>query len=57
MSLSDLYKKSSKQDRRVVDILVNLVNKLPNEEIIGHDIEEQELIVNCIDPIASSSAT
>ncbi|KAI9476311.1 MAG: hypothetical protein EXX96DRAFT_596443 [Benjaminiella poitrasii] len=53
ISLFDLYKKTSKQDRRVIDVLIILLNKLPNEEIEEHDIEEQELIVNYAYPIFS----
>ncbi|KAG2189685.1 hypothetical protein INT46_007501 [Mucor plumbeus] len=53
ISLFDLYKKANKQDRRVIDVMINLLNKLPNEEIKEHDIEEQELIVNYTDPIIS----
>ncbi|KAI9003293.1 hypothetical protein CLU79DRAFT_714358, partial [Phycomyces nitens] len=49
----NLYKKANKQDKRVIDVMINLLNKLPNEEIKEHDIEEQELIVNYIDPIIS----
>jgi hypothetical protein len=33
--------------------LVSSLNKLRNEEIKEHDIEEQELIVNYADPIFS----
>jgi len=29
------------------------INKLPNEEIIDYNVEEQELISNYIDPILS----
>ncbi|KAL0090867.1 hypothetical protein F4703DRAFT_1835493 [Phycomyces blakesleeanus] len=53
ISLFDLYKKANKQDGRVIDVLINLLNKLPNEEIKEHDIEEQELIVSYTDPIIS----
>ncbi|KAI9474074.1 MAG: hypothetical protein EXX96DRAFT_580495 [Benjaminiella poitrasii] len=53
ISLFDLYKKANKQDRRVIDVMINLLNKLPNEEIKEHDIEEQELIVSYTDPIIS----
>ncbi|KAI8065994.1 hypothetical protein BDF21DRAFT_388184, partial [Thamnidium elegans] len=43
-----------KPDRRIIDVLFNLVNKLLNEEIIGHIVEEQDLIVNYSDPVFSS---
>lgn len=29
------------------------INKLPNEEIIDYNVEEQELISNYVDPILS----
>ncbi|KAI7903127.1 uncharacterized protein BX663DRAFT_472883 [Cokeromyces recurvatus] len=53
ISLFDVYKKANKQDRRLIDVMINLLNKLPNEEIKEHDIEGQELIVNYTDPIIS----
>ncbi|CAO3701322.1 unnamed protein product [Rhizopus stolonifer] len=48
-----IYEKAKKEDRKMIDVLVNMINKLPNQEIIDNDVEEQELITNYIDPILS----
>ncbi|KAI9016296.1 hypothetical protein CLU79DRAFT_707074, partial [Phycomyces nitens] len=43
--LFKIFEKAEKEDRRTIDVLINLLNKLPNEE--------QELISNFVDPILS----
>ncbi|KAI7898055.1 uncharacterized protein BX663DRAFT_269937 [Cokeromyces recurvatus] len=53
IKLFKIYKKAEKEDRKVIDILINLLNKLPNEETINYTIEEEELINNFVDPILS----
>ncbi|KAI8982318.1 hypothetical protein BDF20DRAFT_866220 [Mycotypha africana] len=51
IQLFDLYKKASKPDRRIIDVLINLLKKLSNDIIKKHKIEEQELLVNYVDSI------
>ncbi|KAG1497860.1 hypothetical protein G6F47_008206 [Rhizopus delemar] len=48
-----IYEKAKKEDRKMIDVLVNMINKLHNQEIIDNSVEEQELITNYIDPILS----
>ncbi|KAI7897273.1 uncharacterized protein EV154DRAFT_409865, partial [Mucor mucedo] len=54
IKLFDLFKQARKPDRRIIDILITLMNKLPAETIKEHKIEEQEFIVNYVDPVLSS---
>ncbi|KAI7884129.1 uncharacterized protein EV154DRAFT_28442 [Mucor mucedo] len=51
--LFDTYKKASKQDRRLVDVLINLLNMLPTESLLEHKVEETELINGYLQPIIS----
>ncbi|KAI9355178.1 hypothetical protein BD770DRAFT_315838 [Pilaira anomala] len=51
--LFDIYKRASKQDRRLVDVLVNLLNILPTESLLEHKVEETELINGYLQPILS----
>ncbi|KAG1452156.1 hypothetical protein G6F46_012261 [Rhizopus delemar] len=51
--LFKIYESARKEDRKVIDVLINLINKLPNKEILDCNIEEQELITSYIDPILS----
>ncbi|KAG1217974.1 hypothetical protein G6F35_008700 [Rhizopus arrhizus] len=51
--LFKIYETAKKEDRKMIDVLINLINKLPNKEILDCNIEEQELITNYIDPILS----
>ncbi|KAI7866523.1 hypothetical protein BDF14DRAFT_1952020 [Spinellus fusiger] len=51
--LFKIYEKAKKEDRKMIDVLVNLINKLPDQETIDSNVEEQELITNYIGPILS----
>ncbi|KAG1138139.1 hypothetical protein G6F37_011220 [Rhizopus arrhizus] len=44
--LFKIYETAKKEDRKMIDVLINLINKLPNKEILDCNIEEQELITN-----------
>ncbi|KAI9246384.1 hypothetical protein BY458DRAFT_446799, partial [Sporodiniella umbellata] len=53
LALFDLYKKASKTDRKLVDVLINLLNILPTETLLEHKVEETELINGYLQPILS----
>ncbi|KAG1176011.1 hypothetical protein G6F70_006106 [Rhizopus microsporus] len=53
LALFDIYKKASKQDRKLVDVLINLLNILPTENLLEHKVEETELINRYLQPILS----
>ncbi|KAI8091078.1 uncharacterized protein B0P05DRAFT_634760 [Gilbertella persicaria] len=53
IKLFKIYEEAEKEDRKVIDVLINLLKKLPNEETIDYTVEEQELINNFADPILS----
>ncbi|CEG66706.1 hypothetical protein RMATCC62417_03238 [Rhizopus microsporus] len=42
LALFDIYKIASKQDRKLVDVLINLLNILPTENLLEHKVEETE---------------
>ncbi|KAG0738737.1 hypothetical protein G6F62_011665 [Rhizopus arrhizus] len=50
LALFDIYKKASKQDRKLVDVLINLLNILPTENLLEHKVE---LINGYLQPILS----
>ncbi|KAG1472033.1 hypothetical protein G6F56_001780 [Rhizopus delemar] len=53
LGLFDIYRKASKQDRKLVDVLINLLNVLPTENLLEHKVEETELINGYLQPILS----
>ncbi|KAI7879221.1 uncharacterized protein EV154DRAFT_568758 [Mucor mucedo] len=51
--LFDIYKIASKQDRKLVDVLINLLNSLPTESLLNHKVEEAEFINGYLQPFLS----
>ncbi|KAI9473388.1 MAG: hypothetical protein EXX96DRAFT_541095 [Benjaminiella poitrasii] len=49
--INDIAKFASNKDYKIIDILINCLNKLPNQERLEDDIREAELIGIFLDPI------
>ncbi|KAI9015783.1 hypothetical protein CLU79DRAFT_805436 [Phycomyces nitens] len=53
IKLYNLYEAADPLDSKIIDILVNLINKLPGSILINEEIKEFELITNYLDMVFS----
>ncbi|KAI7875547.1 uncharacterized protein EV154DRAFT_472758 [Mucor mucedo] len=51
--INDIAKEASDEDDKLIDIIINCLNKLPNQERLGDDVGESELIGTYLDPVLS----
>ncbi|KAG0780412.1 hypothetical protein G6F16_012295 [Rhizopus arrhizus] len=53
VKLHKLYEAADPLDSKIIDILINLINKLPGNILIDEEVKEFELITNYLDTILS----
>ncbi|KAG1135807.1 hypothetical protein G6F37_012621 [Rhizopus arrhizus] len=53
VKLHKLYEAADPLDSKIIDILINLINKLPGNILIDEEVKEFELITNYLDTVVS----
>ncbi|KAI8642288.1 hypothetical protein BD408DRAFT_186027 [Parasitella parasitica] len=53
VKLHNLYEAADPLDSKIIDILINLINKLPGNILINEVVKEFELITNYLDTVLS----
>ncbi|EIE88841.1 hypothetical protein G6F46_011938 [Rhizopus delemar] len=53
VKLHNVYEAADPLDSKIIDILINIINKLPGSSLIDEEVKEFELITNYLDMVIS----